>query len=50
MRRLHNNSDQRMVFKMKLSNTEEYRISPAFGFVDASSNAKIEVIRKNIDE
>uniref|UniRef100_A0A8L8K461 Major sperm protein n=1 Tax=Heligmosomoides polygyrus TaxID=6339 RepID=A0A8L8K461_HELPZ len=41
------NSDQWMMFKVKLSNTDDYRVSPVFGFVDASSNANIEVIRKS---
>ncbi|VDP62494.1 unnamed protein product [Heligmosomoides polygyrus] len=47
MHQIHNNSDQRMMFKVKLSNTDDYRVSPVFGFVDASSNANIEVIRKS---
>ncbi|VDO23799.1 unnamed protein product [Heligmosomoides polygyrus] len=41
MHQIHN-SDQRMIFKVKLSNTDDYRVSPVFGFVDASSNANIE--------
>ncbi|VDP07714.1 unnamed protein product [Heligmosomoides polygyrus] len=47
MHQIHNNSDQRMMFKVKLSNADDYRVSPVFGFVDASSNANIEVIRKS---
>ncbi|VDO63111.1 unnamed protein product [Heligmosomoides polygyrus] len=39
MHQIHSNSDQRMMFKVKLSNTGDYRVSPVFGFVDASSNA-----------
>ncbi|VDP20263.1 unnamed protein product [Heligmosomoides polygyrus] len=47
MHQIHSNSDQRMMFKVKLSNTDDYRVSPVFGFVDASSNANIEVIRRS---
>ncbi|VDO83814.1 unnamed protein product [Heligmosomoides polygyrus] len=44
MHQIHNNSDQRMMFKVKLSNTDDYRVSPVFGFVNASSNANIEMV------
>ncbi|VDO70354.1 unnamed protein product [Heligmosomoides polygyrus] len=46
MHQIHNNSDQKMMFKVKLSNTHDYRVSLIFGFVDALSNANIEVIRR----
>ncbi|VDO41216.1 unnamed protein product, partial [Heligmosomoides polygyrus] len=43
---INNNSDQRMMFKVKISNTDDYRVSPAFGFVDASGQAQVEVTRR----
>ncbi|VDP50566.1 unnamed protein product [Heligmosomoides polygyrus] len=33
MHQIQNNSHQRMMFKVKLSNTDDYRVSPVFGFV-----------------
>ncbi|KAK6032959.1 MSP domain protein [Ostertagia ostertagi] len=42
---LNNSGDQKMIFKVKSSNNNEYRVNPVFGFVDASGNTSIEVTR-----
>ncbi|VDO90516.1 unnamed protein product [Heligmosomoides polygyrus] len=36
-----------MMFKMKLRNTDDYRVSLVSGFVDNSFGANIEVMRKS---
>ncbi|KAK6731194.1 hypothetical protein RB195_007573 [Necator americanus] len=43
--KLQNPSEQKLIFKVKSSNNNEYRVSPVFGFVDASGNANLEVTR-----
>ncbi|KAL6732551.1 hypothetical protein Aduo_003302 [Ancylostoma duodenale] len=42
---LQNPGDQKMIFKVKSSNNNEYRVNPVFGFVDAAGNTPIEVTR-----
>lgn len=42
---LQNPGEQKMIFKVKSSNNNEYRVNPVFGFVDASGNTPIEVTR-----
>ncbi|PIO64225.1 MSP domain protein [Teladorsagia circumcincta] len=42
---LTNNTDQRMIFKIRSTNNDEYRVRPVFGFVDPAGNASIEVTR-----
>ncbi|VDL64280.1 unnamed protein product [Nippostrongylus brasiliensis] len=42
---LNNAGDQKMIFKVKSSNNNEYRVNPVYGFVDPSGNATLEVTR-----
>ncbi|VDP33747.1 unnamed protein product [Heligmosomoides polygyrus] len=44
---LQNNTDKKMMFKVKSSNNDEYRVKPVFGFIEPTGNASIEVIRLN---
>ncbi|KAK5981168.1 MSP domain and PapD domain-containing protein [Trichostrongylus colubriformis] len=44
---LTNNTDQRMIFKIRSTNNDEYRVRPVFRFVDPAGNASIEVTRLN---
>lgn len=43
---VHNNSDQRMMFKVKISNTDDYRVHPVYGFVDASGTTDLHIFRR----
>ncbi|WKY05087.1 hypothetical protein Q1695_005816 [Nippostrongylus brasiliensis] len=45
--RISNDTNQRVMFKVKTNNTDDYRVQPAVGFIDASSNINLQVIRKN---
>lgn len=40
-----NSSDKRVVFKVKSSNNNEYRLRPVFAFVDAAGSTPLEVVR-----
>ncbi|VDO21452.1 hypothetical protein V3C99_005609 [Haemonchus contortus] len=42
---LNNPGEQKLVFKVKSSNNNEYRVNPVYGFVDASGNTPLEVTR-----
>ncbi|PIO65627.1 MSP domain protein, partial [Teladorsagia circumcincta] len=44
---LTNNFDQRVIYKIRSTNNDEYRVRPVFGFVDPAGNASIEVTRLN---
>ncbi|PIO76315.1 MSP domain protein [Teladorsagia circumcincta] len=44
---LTNDTDQRMIFKIRSTNNDEYRVRPVFGFVDPAGNASIEETRLN---
>ncbi|XGW29278.1 hypothetical protein V3C99_008807 [Haemonchus contortus] len=44
---INNRGDKRLIFKVRCSNNNEYRVNPVYGFVDASGNAYIEVTRLN---
>ncbi|KAK5966815.1 MSP domain-containing protein [Trichostrongylus colubriformis] len=44
---ISNRGDKKIVFKVRCTNNNEYRVSPVFGFVDAAGNATIEVNRLN---
>lgn len=44
---VHNNSDQRMMFKVKISNTDDYRVHPVYGFVDASGTTDLHIFRRS---
>ncbi|VDL87134.1 unnamed protein product [Nippostrongylus brasiliensis] len=45
--RINNDSNQRIMFKMKISNVDDYRVTPVYGFIDPSGSTKVDVIRKN---
>ncbi|KJH48170.1 MSP domain protein [Dictyocaulus viviparus] len=42
---LTNPGDQKLIFKVKSSNNNEYRVNPVYGFVDAAGNASLDVTR-----
>ncbi|KJH48171.1 MSP domain protein [Dictyocaulus viviparus] len=42
---LSNPSDQKMIFKVRSTNNNDYRVNPAYGFVAASANTNIEITR-----
>ncbi|PIO74139.1 MSP domain protein [Teladorsagia circumcincta] len=42
---INNRGDKKLIFKIRCSNNNAYRVSPVFGFIDASGNTNIEVIR-----
>ncbi|CAL2037258.1 hypothetical protein CAEBREN_03790 [Caenorhabditis brenneri] len=43
--KLINAGAEKMIFKIKSSNNNEYRISPVFGFVDPSGSKDIQITR-----
>ncbi|CAJ0596368.1 unnamed protein product [Cylicocyclus nassatus] len=43
--KLANPGAQKLIFKVKSSNNNEYRVNPVYGFVDASGSAQLEVTR-----
>ncbi|XGW24022.1 hypothetical protein V3C99_005882 [Haemonchus contortus] len=42
---LANPGEAKMVFKVKSSNNNEYRVNPVYGFIDPAGNATLEVTR-----
>uniref|UniRef100_A0A8R1DEC4 MSP domain-containing protein n=1 Tax=Caenorhabditis japonica TaxID=281687 RepID=A0A8R1DEC4_CAEJA len=38
-------SDSRMAFKVKMTNIEEYRVRPVYGFVEPRGRTKLEILR-----
>ncbi|VDP36839.1 unnamed protein product [Heligmosomoides polygyrus] len=47
MQKLTNPGDKKLMFKIRCSNNNEYRVHPVFGFVDPSGNTGVEVVRLN---
>ncbi|CAD6187824.1 unnamed protein product [Caenorhabditis auriculariae] len=45
--KLNNGGGEKLVFKVKSSNNNEYRINPVFGFVDASGSTGVVITRLN---
>ncbi|PIO54723.1 MSP domain protein, partial [Teladorsagia circumcincta] len=42
---LANGGEAKVIFKVKCSNNNDYRLKPVFGFVDPSGNAPLEITR-----
>ncbi|GMT03451.1 hypothetical protein PENTCL1PPCAC_25625 [Pristionchus entomophagus] len=42
---LTNSEAGKVVFKVKSSNNNEYRLKPVFGFIDAGATAQVEITR-----
>ncbi|KAJ1366355.1 Sperm-specific class P protein 9/11 [Parelaphostrongylus tenuis] len=42
---LINAGEAKVIFKVKCSNNNDYRLKPVFGFVDAAGNAPLEITR-----
>ncbi|VDM76425.1 unnamed protein product [Strongylus vulgaris] len=42
---LANAGESKLIFKVKCSNNNDYRLKPVFGFVDASGNLPLEITR-----
>ncbi|PAV91901.1 hypothetical protein WR25_21874 [Diploscapter pachys] len=43
--KLVNGGAEKLIFKVKSSNNNEYRIKPVFGFVDASGSTELTITR-----
>ncbi|ETN86229.1 hypothetical protein RB195_007572 [Necator americanus] len=42
---LVNGTQDRLIFKVKSTNNNEYRVNPVFGFIDPGAQTPLEVIR-----
>ncbi|KAK6053596.1 MSP domain protein [Cooperia oncophora] len=45
--KINNRGNKKLIYKIRCSNNNAYRVSPVFGFVDASGSANVEIIRLN---